>query len=615
MKHRKIIGIGVLIIFALAGVAICGREVKKVEIPLFIKTNESKPTIQLGMNEAYIKPTTPIHSRISMTLDADTYKQQLDKAEMLSVSEAIDLIIDADTLTMTEIEQAIDKICSQTTAELYIYIQSNHSNTRKSVYRQLEVAKKEKVYLTYPVEDYGKVEEIEYVGIEIRAVEDLVVLEDVKAELAKKQDHTTQLILFDYIVEHNQDNIKQTFDLIYNLYYDAVVKYPEISAIMQQSNLGIVDPRISELYESLVAQTWLTREEKTYQVRPYEQFNPQKLAYVEEGIEVVVPYQDNVNYVEYKLNGQFIEQQFRYPYVFKYDIDELESTYNTLRVIIYEKNSDIKHAQDFYFEVPQKVSESAPVERPLRTGPTYDATHKMMYDYPYVPVLMYHEFADKVENTKSEQSITVGTALFEAQIQKLIQEGYTAITFKDLQDYFKGVGGLPEKPVIITTDDAYLSNYEIAYPILKRYHMPATYFVTSQYVGVDTQKPHFTWEHAREMEESGLIDIQSHTHSHFPMNSLPEGGVIYQTRHSFELIERYLGERDVRVLSYPQFLHSQDTVAWLAQEGVDIQVTDLCDKTSRKKPQTLPLDVKRIHVSNQTTPEKLIEEMVRLTMK
>ena len=78
---------------------------------------------------------------------------------------------------------------------------------------------------------------------------------------------------------------------------------------------------------------------------------------------------------------------------------------------------------------------------------------------------------------------------------------------------------MPENPIAITFDDGYLSNYEIAYPILKELNIPATIFIVTSTVGLDESSgkvstPHFTWDQAREMQESGIIDIHSHSHSH-----------------------------------------------------------------------------------------------------
>lgn len=164
--------------------------------------------------------------------------------------------------------------------------------------------------------------------------------------------------------------------------------------------------------------------------------------------------------------------------------------------------------------------------------------------------------------------------------------------------------------MIITADDGYLSNYETAFPILKKYNIPATYFITTQYIGTTTMYPHFTWENAKEMEESGLIDIQSHTHSHLLMSKLSKDEVLYQALISFGLIEQKLGERDVKVLSYPQFYNNKKTRKLLEEAGIDLQVTNLAKRYFSKTQCT---DVKRIHVGNFTTPELLIEEIKKVT--
>lgn len=129
-----------------------------------------------------------------------------------------------------------------------------------------------------------------------------------------------------------------------------------------------------------------------------------------------------------------------------------------------------------------------------------------------VPILLYHHF--------SEQGSGVTPETFELHMRTLAEAGYTAVTFDQLVNYVQRRGELPERPVCITMDDGYLSNYEIAWPILERYGMKATIFVIGSSVGhteryKDTEypiTPHFTWEQGREMVRSGTVDLQCHTY-------------------------------------------------------------------------------------------------------
>ena len=130
-----------------------------------------------------------------------------------------------------------------------------------------------------------------------------------------------------------------------------------------------------------------------------------------------------------------------------------------------------------------------------------------------IPVLMYHHFIESGEGN----SITITRSEFEEQMQTLKQNGYTAVTDKEILAYYKDGAELPKKPIHITIDDGYTSNYDIAYPILKQEGLKATIFTVISQVGQQPGTiPHFTWEQAKEMENSGVISIQNHTYDlHF----------------------------------------------------------------------------------------------------
>ena len=98
-------------------------------------------------------------------------------------------------------------------------------------------------------------------------------------------------------------------------------------------------------------------------------------------------------------------------------------------------------------------------------------------------------------------------------MQYIKDRGYEPISFEQLIEYHENRRELPEKPIIITFDDGYLSNYELAYPILKEFNFKAAIFVIGVSFGnKDLAYPHFGWAEAREMKASGLVSIESHTY-------------------------------------------------------------------------------------------------------
>ena len=134
-----------------------------------------------------------------------------------------------------------------------------------------------------------------------------------------------------------------------------------------------------------------------------------------------------------------------------------------------------------------------------------------------VPVLMYHHF---IAEGTSEADTVVTAQRFEEQMGALRDAGYTAITPEQVLQYLDGTGKLPKKPILITIDDGYTSNLDVAAPILERYGMKATIFVIGINVGEAAyphtgqvlDPPRFSWEEARPWVEKGVICIQSHTY-------------------------------------------------------------------------------------------------------
>lgn len=132
-----------------------------------------------------------------------------------------------------------------------------------------------------------------------------------------------------------------------------------------------------------------------------------------------------------------------------------------------------------------------------------------------VPVLTYHHLAEGV----TDDSMVTTPERFEEQIAAITEAGYTAVSLEELYSYVAYGAVLPEKPIVITFDDGYYSDYEYAYPILKKYQQKATIFAIGVSFGKDTYKdtgvsisPHFGAAEAQEMVASGLISVQSHTY-------------------------------------------------------------------------------------------------------
>ncbi len=175
-----------------------------------------------------------------------------------------------------------------------------------------------------------------------------------------------------------------------------------------------------------------------------------------------------------------------------------------------------------------------------------------------LPVLMYHHFADE-----AKEGTVVTPVRFREQMNALKEAGYQAVTIPQVIDYVENGAPLPARPILITMDDGYGSNLEIAAPILEELGMCATVFAIGINEG-EEYYPHsgepmwqerFAFEKAAPWVEKGIIDVQSHT---FDMHQLASYG--YSGRDGVLRLE---GESDE---DYRQALLS-DTEAFRQRRG------------------------------------------------
>lgn len=188
----------------------------------------------------------------------------------------------------------------------------------------------------------------------------------------------------------------------------------------------------------------------------------------------------------------------------------------------------------------------------------------------HIPILLYHNV---LESYPVEDSIvTVTPQLFEEHVTSLVNAGYTPISFDEYLSAANGTGTLPAKPVIITLDDGYETNYTYAYPVLKKHNVKATIFAAVKYMGeTPGEHKHFTWEQAREMQQSGLVSIQSHTYGHENMLPLDAFAAEREIRYSKYLMEKNLGV-PCNVLAFPYGFHTDELIARAKNAGYDLTV-------------------------------------------
>ncbi len=149
-----------------------------------------------------------------------------------------------------------------------------------------------------------------------------------------------------------------------------------------------------------------------------------------------------------------------------------------------------------------------------------------------IPVIYYHSVGPKNKEWVNF-FLTLSIPYFEDQL-KMISRNFEIITLKEFWEARNGLREVPKNALVITFDDGYLDNWVWAFPYLKKYNLKATLFVSPDFVDKKAtvrpvaypDKPveeqindlenwgFLSWDELREMEKSGLIDVQSHTMTH-----------------------------------------------------------------------------------------------------
>jgi peptidoglycan/xylan/chitin deacetylase (PgdA/CDA1 family) len=148
----------------------------------------------------------------------------------------------------------------------------------------------------------------------------------------------------------------------------------------------------------------------------------------------------------------------------------------------------------------------------------------------------------------------------------LKRHGYRVIPLADLAALIKGGRRIPPKTVAITFDDGYKDNFTYAFPILKKYGLPATIFVIYGEVS-RPQADRLSWEEIRLMQDSGLIDFGSHTLGAKPLVDIESAQELKrQIVDSKAKLEEKLG-RPVDLFSYPEGRFNDTIRAWVVEAG------------------------------------------------
>ncbi len=187
----------------------------------------------------------------------------------------------------------------------------------------------------------------------------------------------------------------------------------------------------------------------------------------------------------------------------------------------------------------------------------------------YLPILMYHHIQEVPKNASKEwMDLNVESDVFREQMSYLYNNGYNPITFENLLSFIEEGRSIPEKSLIITFDDGWRNQYSNAFPVLKEYNFPATFFIVIEQTGGNL---FVSWSEIIEMVNSGM-EIGSHTLTHPNLTTISGARLQRELEESKLILESKLG-KDILSFSYPYGAFDARVLLATKNAGYDVART------------------------------------------
>jgi len=227
----------------------------------------------------------------------------------------------------------------------------------------------------------------------------------------------------------------------------------------------------------------------------------------------------------------------------------------------------------------------------------------------FIPIIGLHTVEDDIEIP-----IELSTGYFDSLCSTLKDYGFETITFTDLLNHLDYGRVLPEKPVIITSDDGYQDIYANAFPILKKYGYRMTVFLVTGAIGnsdndrkmntsfnprTDVVRPILIWPEIIEMYDYGC-EFQSHSVNHVRLGLASDEEFLYELTQSKNDIESHLGN-EVLFFAWPYDNNSPEKWSLIPEAGYRGAVRY---GTGIEDIRTINLDdIKRVEFNSSIPPQ------------
>lgn len=180
-------------------------------------------------------------------------------------------------------------------------------------------------------------------------------------------------------------------------------------------------------------------------------------------------------------------------------------------------------------------------------------------NYIYPRVLMYHS----VSPLKKPSGLNIKPVRLEKNIKYLLDHGWTFVFVSELAHNWG-----KKKIIAMTFDDGFENNFQYAFPILKKYGVKATIYLSPEKKDIEVLND----EQIKTMFNSGLVEFGAHTISHCNLLNVSEEEGYKEIEQSKYYVERVTGKK-CTTFAYPYGRYKEASVESVNKIGFDTAVT------------------------------------------
>ncbi len=204
--------------------------------------------------------------------------------------------------------------------------------------------------------------------------------------------------------------------------------------------------------------------------------------------------------------------------------------------------------------------------------------------------------------TSLARGLSITPSSFEEQLAYLKQHKYTSQSLTALPALLEQDTSIPRNTFALTFDDGYEDLYTYAWPLLKKYGFHATAFIIINRVGTPD---YATWDQIKEMDASGVIDIQSHTLNHPQLSHLTTEYAQFEIEQSKRILEERLGKK-ITIFCYPYGDYNPLIVRLTQKANYSLALTT---NGGAWHSYANPLELSRVRLSTQDVRNALDRKM------